>query len=730
MLLYGTNGWIHLSIGRADRWFRWTIVELAVTAGLFLLGLRWGPAGVAVACVASYWILSIPAPVVCGPAGPSSDSARHRRGVEVRRGVRARGRRHSRGPACDAGLRSSSPAPWERSCGSRCVSSVFGVLYLGAVILLHRGFAPMSQLSALLREMIPRAAICEAIRGRCPMRTDPDRRRQRERAALCGPCCRPTAPGTSRSACGTTSSRRAAGTVSIGRPATASTRMSRRYASNGSILDLGCGSGSTGNELDPAAYERYVGVDISDVAIAKAQQRTEENRRTDRNSYRAVRHLQLRAEPAFDVILFRESIYYVPRGRSRDAPAVRAVSRGRRRLHRQDGGCRQVPGHRGDHRNPLRGRRQARRRRSESGRARSFRLPACGWQIIHETKSFCFCFLSACAACRRCPSTGRCPTCHGSHAQASSSTTEVLDPARRIDWSQAGVPGGIPHRATGTLRHARPERDGGRDQQRHCRLRQRRRLSECRNLQPVGRHHLQRRQQRDPPRRWSRPDTILKFTGTDPCGGLHANVCIIGWSRVWSGNVPAGDIRNWTAGYGKGTTQITLDSTAGMTVGMRDRARSAERHRGRGRRGRQRRDGPVLARGRRPRPCESRAAAVRPGDRHRRRSRHDISRPVHAELAGQSAAAGLVVGRDRGPERRRRPDARSLGKLRDVRHRVSECVQRLGQERQVAERQAEPCLAESGRAHRSSRQLFPRDQDRGVAELRRRVVHLIRRSRA
>ncbi len=61
--------------------------------------------------------------------------------------------------------------------------------------------------------------------------------------------------------------------------------------------------------------------------------------------------------------------------------------------------------------------------------------------------------------------------------------------------------------------------------------------------------------------------TILKFTASDPCGGLHANVCIRGWSSVWSGNVPAGDIRNWTAGYGKGSTQITLESTAGLTVG-------------------------------------------------------------------------------------------------------------------------------------------------------------------
>src|SRR6266478_8355865 len=61
MLLYGTHGWIHLSIGTADRWFRWGIVEFAFTFLLFLVALPWGPAGIAVAWTASFWILVIPA---------------------------------------------------------------------------------------------------------------------------------------------------------------------------------------------------------------------------------------------------------------------------------------------------------------------------------------------------------------------------------------------------------------------------------------------------------------------------------------------------------------------------------------------------------------------------------------------------------------------------------------------------------------------------------------------
>src|SRR5260370_29051928 len=61
MILYHTHGWIHLSIGRADRWFRWGIVEFIVTCLLFLAGLPWGPVGIAVAWTLSFWVLTIPA---------------------------------------------------------------------------------------------------------------------------------------------------------------------------------------------------------------------------------------------------------------------------------------------------------------------------------------------------------------------------------------------------------------------------------------------------------------------------------------------------------------------------------------------------------------------------------------------------------------------------------------------------------------------------------------------
>src|SRR5271170_4393326 len=58
-----------------------------------------------------------------------------------------------------------------------------------------------------------------------------------------------------------------------------------KYANNGNILDLGCGPGNTANELAIGAYQRYVGVDISENALAKGRVRTEREGRTEKNTF-------------------------------------------------------------------------------------------------------------------------------------------------------------------------------------------------------------------------------------------------------------------------------------------------------------------------------------------------------------------------------------------------------------------------------------------------------------
>lgn len=88
-----------------------------------------------------------------------------------------------------------------------------------------------------------------------------------------------------------------------------------KHAKGGRILDLGCGSGSTGIELLETAYGHYTGVDISEVAIDKARRRGDDSGRSGRHSYFQADIFSYVPAGTFDVILFRDSIYYVPHGK-------------------------------------------------------------------------------------------------------------------------------------------------------------------------------------------------------------------------------------------------------------------------------------------------------------------------------------------------------------------------------------------------------------------------------
>ena len=87
-----------------------------------------------------------------------------------------------------------------------------------------------------------------------------------------------------------------------------------KFAQGGDILDLGCGPGNTANELSGDAYRSYIGVDISEAALAKAVKRTAENGRSEKNSFVCSDFLGYKPTKEFDVILFRESMYHIPYG--------------------------------------------------------------------------------------------------------------------------------------------------------------------------------------------------------------------------------------------------------------------------------------------------------------------------------------------------------------------------------------------------------------------------------
>lgn len=154
MLIYHTHGWIHLSIGRADRWLRWGIIEIAVTGLLFVPALRWGPSGVAVAWCASFWILILPAFLY---AGKPIDFPTFKLVSIVWKYTLASLVAGS-GTALLLGrvpVLALLPGAFGSFLRIVMFSGLFGVLYAGMVVALHRGLEPIRQALSLMQEMIP-----------------------------------------------------------------------------------------------------------------------------------------------------------------------------------------------------------------------------------------------------------------------------------------------------------------------------------------------------------------------------------------------------------------------------------------------------------------------------------------------------------------------------------------------------------------------------------------------
>jgi SAM-dependent methyltransferase len=86
-------------------------------------------------------------------------------------------------------------------------------------------------------------------------------------------------------------------------------------ARGGSILDLGCGSGNTAGEINEDGYSEYTGVDISKVAIEKAKRRSGELGRETKNRFYQSDISTYEPIQRFNVILLRDSVYYIPRNR-------------------------------------------------------------------------------------------------------------------------------------------------------------------------------------------------------------------------------------------------------------------------------------------------------------------------------------------------------------------------------------------------------------------------------
>lgn len=74
------------------------------------------------------------------------------------------------------------------------------------------------------------------------------------------------------------------------------------------MLEIGCGEALLQRRLAPSDYQRFVGVDISEVAINRAQAFAE-----NRVRYLVADMQKLELDEKFDAVVFSESINYVPR---------------------------------------------------------------------------------------------------------------------------------------------------------------------------------------------------------------------------------------------------------------------------------------------------------------------------------------------------------------------------------------------------------------------------------
>jgi PST family polysaccharide transporter len=156
LLLSSAQNWLHLSLGRADRSFRWNLVVLATSVVMLAIGSLFGPVGAALAYSTSLFLLF----------GPGFRYAGAPIGLRPSLVVATVWRYFAAAVAAGA-------VCWSLLHRVAAVSSVYSQLdvlskvivvvlvcvavYLLCTLLLHGSAAPISRLLALVRELAPRS---------------------------------------------------------------------------------------------------------------------------------------------------------------------------------------------------------------------------------------------------------------------------------------------------------------------------------------------------------------------------------------------------------------------------------------------------------------------------------------------------------------------------------------------------------------------------------------------
>jgi hypothetical protein len=141
----------------------------------------------------------------------------------------------------------------------------------------------------------------------------------------------------------------------------------------------------------------------------------------------------------------------------------------------------------------------------------------------------------------------------------------VVSTKRSIQWSVAGIPGGIPNRTTNCAT-LNPGATAAQINSAIAACPSGQVVSLNAGTYSIGSPGIVFQDKSNVTLRGAGPtQTILNFTGSNNCGGMGGDVCFINGDPNWSG--APGNTANWTAGYAKGSTVLTLSSTSNLKVG-------------------------------------------------------------------------------------------------------------------------------------------------------------------
>ncbi len=65
-VVYGTHGWLHVSLGRTDRWFKWGLISTPILISAYFVALNWGPRAVAGSYALVLSLLALPSILYAG----------------------------------------------------------------------------------------------------------------------------------------------------------------------------------------------------------------------------------------------------------------------------------------------------------------------------------------------------------------------------------------------------------------------------------------------------------------------------------------------------------------------------------------------------------------------------------------------------------------------------------------------------------------------------------------